>query len=689
MDAAEDQGAPAACAPLPNFADIVPGQIESRMDAAIAATSAEVDRLLCTQIPYTWATFIVPLEAAMDRLARIWAPVRHLHAVRSGPDIRAAYNATQPKLNAFYTALGQNRALYEAYLAIAEGPEYAHLDATQRKAINDAVRDFRLAGVALEGQARARFAQIEAELSQLQTRFEENVLDATQAWSKAVTSEDDLSGLGPGAIAMARKAAIDSGHDCWLLTLDFPLFHAVMTSADDRSLRREVYEAWTTRASDQGPHAGRWDNGPVMERILALRQEKARLLGFPHYAALALEDRMVDRPEEVLQFLHDLAGRALPSARSERDELIDIACDQYGLDDLQPWDVGYFAEKLRATRFAISDETLKPYFPADRVIRGLFAIVNQLFGIHFQVCGEVTRWHEDVVYYRVNDANGVEIGGFYFDLYARSDKRGGAWMDECAPRMRTSETLQLPVAFLTCNLTPPVDGTPAQFTHDEVLTLFHEFGHGLHHLLTEIDTPSLSGINGVEWDAIELPSQLLENWCWCHEGLDLISGHVDTGEPLPAETVERLQASRHFHEALAILRQVEYSLFDFRLHMASDAPSEADMQALLDNVRNQVAVIQPPAYNRFPHAFAHIFAGGYAAGYYSYKWAEVLAADAFGAFAEEGLLDADIGRRFRTAVLARGGSRSTRENFHDFRGRDPDLAPLLRQAGLIDPQTAA
>ncbi len=688
MDAAEDQRAPTVRAPLPNFADIDPDHIEPSIDAAIAEASAEIDRLLHSQTPYSWDTFIVPLEAALDRLARAWAPIRHLHAVRSGPAIRAAYNASQPKVTAFYTALGQNRALYEAYLAIAEGPEYANLDATQRKAIDDAVRDFRLAGVALEGDARTRFADIEAELSQLQTRFEENVLDATQAWNKVITSEDDLSGLGPGAMAMARRAADEAGRDGWLLTLDFPLFHAVMTSADDRSLRREVYEAWTTRASDQGPHAGRWDNGPVMERIVALRQEKARLLGFPHYAALALEDRMVDRPEEVLQFLHDLAGRALPCARGERDELIDLACDQYGLDTLQPWDVGYFAEKLRASRFAISDETLKPYFPADRVIRGLFAIVNELFGIHFEARDEVTSWHEDVVYYRVLDANGAEIGGFYFDLYARSDKRGGAWMDECAARMRADNGLHLPVAFLTCNLTPPVDGTPAQFTHDEVLTLFHEFGHGLHHLLTEIDTPSLSGINGVEWDAVELPSQLLENWCWYREGLDLISGHVESGEPLPAETVERLQASRHFHEALAILRQVEFSLFDFRLHMTTDPVSEADIRALLDNVRNQVAVIQPPSYNRFPHAFGHIFAGGYAAGYYSYKWAEVLAADAFGAFEEEGLLNAAAGARFRDAVLARGGSRPTRENFRQFRGREPDLDPLLRQAGLVDRQPA-
>ncbi len=682
MDSAEPTEPELPGHPLPAFSKLGPATIEAEVDEALAAARRTIEAVRASDGPRSWDHVVVPVELALDRLSRSWAPARHLNAVMSNDELRAVYHNCLEKLSRFHTELGHDTALYEAYTAISEGDEYPHLDTAARKVVDDALRDFRLAGVTLPDAERARFAEIEAELAQLHARFEDHVLDATQAWQKPIVREDDLSGLGDDARAMAAAAAERQGVEGWLLTLEAPLFHAVLTRADDRSLRQELYEAWTTRASDQGPHAGECDNGPVMECILALRQEKAALLGFDHYAELALENRMVERPEDVLTFLHDLAGRALPAARAELDELSTFAAEHYGLDALAPWDIPYFSEKLRQQRFSISDELLKPYFPAPRVIDGLFGIAGDLFGLRFEAVDGVDVWHTDVTYYRVLDRNGSDIGGFYFDLYARPNKRGGAWFADCSSRLRLDGQFQQPVAFLTCNLTPPIDEQPAQFTHDEVLTLFHEFGHGLHHLLTQVDIPSVAGINGVQWDAVELPSQLLENWCWHRAGLDRLAAHVDTGEPLPDATIERLQGSRHFHAALALLRQVEFSLFDFHLHMAQEPLDEAQIRSLLQQVRDQVAVIHPPASNRFAHSFSHIFAGGYAAGYYSYKWAEVLAADAFAAFPTEEPIDAAIGQRFRDAILARGGTRSMRENFREFRGRDPDPEALLRQTGL-------
>jgi len=444
-----------------------------------------------------------------------------------------------------------------------------------------------------------------------------------------------------------------------------------------------MYEAWTTRASDGGPHAGQWDNGPNMARIVALRHEKATLLGFHHYAELSLATKMVREPGEVLHFLNDLAGRALPRGRTELDQLRAFAVDELHLPTLQPWDVSYAAEKLKQLRFAISDEQLKPYFPAQKVLDGLFAVIRCLYGVQVEPVSGVDVWHPDVRYYRLLDSNGQERGGFYLDMYAGPDKRGGAWMDACTTRMQFGERApQLPVAFLTCNLSPPVAGGSALFTHDEVLTLFHEFGHGLHHLLTRVGIPSLAGINGVEWDAVELPSQLLENWCWERESLDLIAGHVETGEALPDELLTSLQQSRHFHAALGMLRQLEFSLFDFRLHMEYAAPAVPDIQHLLEEVRESVALIRPPDYNRFAHSFGHIFAGGYAAGYYSYKWAEVLSADAFEAFEETDVLDPTQGEAFLHQFLEQGGSRPALESYRAFRGRDPDPGALLRHTGL-------
>ncbi|MEX1081926.1 MAG: M3 family metallopeptidase [Halofilum sp. (in: g-proteobacteria)] len=667
---------------LPPFSRITPEVIEPAVDTVLDQAQTELEALLAATERYTWNNLVAPLEAHLDRIARVWAPVRHLHAVASTDALRETYNRCLPKISRFYTQLGQHQALHAAFRQIADGPEYERLDATERKAIDDALRDFRLGGVDLPPSERERFAAIEAELAELQTRFEENVLDATQGWSKRIDDEDALAGLGSEIRGMAQAAAERAGESGWLLTLDFPVYYAVMTTAQDRPLRREMYDAWTTRASDQGPHAGRWDNGEVMTRIIALRQEKARLLGFEHYAELSLATKMVRRADEVLGFLNDLAGRALPAGRAEIEELRAFAAEHLGLDELEPWDVAYAADKLKQARFSISDEALKPYFPAPKVLAGLFRVVGALYGVRFEAVPEVEGWHPDVSYYRVIDADDQERGGFYLDLYARPDKRGGAWMDECVARMRRDDRLQKPVAFLTCNLSPPVGDRSALFTHDEVLTLFHEFGHGLHHMLTLVDVPSLAGISGVEWDAVELPSQLMENWCWERESLDLIASHVDTGEKLPDDLLDRLQASRNFHAALGLLRQVEFSLFDFRLHCELESPGADDILGLLDEVRESVAVVKPPAYNRFAHAFGHIFAGGYAAGYYSYKWAEILSADAFGAFEEAGILDRSTGERFLHAFLERGGSRPALESFRDFRGREPDSTALLRQSGL-------
>jgi len=667
---------------LPRFSHITADCVEPAVHSALEHARDTLEGLLRRDDGFTWNTLVAPLERELHRLGRVWAPVRHLHAVASSDEIRAAYNRCLPLLSRFHTELSQHQGLYAAYREIANGPEYAQLDPVQRKAIDDALRDFRLAGVDQDEATRRRLADIEAELSELQSRFEEHVLDATQAWTRHVRNEVDLSGLGPEIRAMAREAALRAGLEGWLLTLEFPVYHGVMTSADDRALRREMYEAWTTRASDRGPHAGHWDNSATMSRIVCLRQEKAQLLGYGNFAELSLATRMVRTPDEVMRFLNDLAGRALPSARDEVDELRAFAVDRLGIDSLQPWDVPYVSEKLRQDRFAISDEQLKPYFPAPRVLDGLFAVVRRLYGVHIEPVEGVDTWHPDVRYYCITDADGAERGGFYLDLYARPDKRGGAWMDDCVTRMSLGGVTELPVAFLTCNLSPPVEDRPALFTHDEVLTLFHEFGHGLHHLLTRVDVPSLAGINGVEWDAVELPSQLMENWCWERESLDLIACHVDTGERLPEALFERLRASRDFHAALSLLRQVEFSLFDFRLHMEQEAPSPADIQALLENVRDSVTLIRPPEYNRFAHAFGHIFAGGYAAGYYSYKWAEVLSADAFDVFREHGFMDPATGAAFLHAFLERGASRPALESYRDFRGREPDPAALLRQSGL-------
>lgn len=669
-------------ADLPPYAAIRPEHVEPAIDRLLADNRADIERLLATDTAYTWDSLIRPLEGLEDRLNKAWSPVNHLHSVLDSEALRAAYNACLPKLSAYSTELGQHEGLYRAYRQIADGAEYARLDPAQRKVIDDALRDFRLSGIALPPEQRARYKDIQQELAQLSAKFSENVLDATQAWTRHLTDEARLAGLPDSARALARQTAQQRGLDGWLLTLELPSYLPVLNYADDRELRREMYDAYCTRASDRGPNAGQWDNGPPMERILALRHELARLLGFRDYTEYSLATKMADSPDQVLAFLADLAGRARPQAQKELDELRDFARDQFGIGQLETWDIGYYSEKLRQHRYQLSQEELRPYFPITRVLPGLFAVAEKLFGVSIRPLDGVEVWHPDVRAHEIVDAAGHRRGRFYLDLYARPHKRGGAWMDGCLARRLTDDGPRLPAAYLVCNFTPPVGDDPALLTHNDVITMFHEFGHGLHHLLTTVNYLPVAGIHGVEWDAVELPSQFLENWCWSREALALLAGHYRTGEPLPEELYRRMLAAKHFQAGIFMVRQLEFGLFDFRLHREFDPARGGRVLEVLDDVRRQVAVIVPPDYNRFANAFTHIFSGGYAAGYYSYKWAEVLSADAFSAFEENGIFDAATGERFRRSVLEVGGSRPALASFVEFRGREPEIEPLLRLSGI-------
>ncbi len=664
---------------LPPFSQIKPEHVAPAIERILADNRATIERLLSVSDDYGWDNLVAPLEDLEDRLNRAWSPVSHMIAVVNSDALREAHNACLPKLSQYATELGQNARLYIAYQKVAEDP---NLTPAQRKAMDNALRDFRLAGVDLPEKQKQRYMEIQQRLATLQAKFAENVLDATQAWSKQVESEDTLAGLPPSAVAMARQAAEQKGLDGWLLSLEFPSYFAVMSYADDRALREEVYHAYATRASDQGPHAGQFDNGPLMEEILALRHELANLLGFKNYAERSLATKMAPGTGKVIKFLSDLADRSLGMAREELDELATFARDRHGLGELQPWDITYYSEKLRQHRYALSQEDLKPWFPAPRVVSGLFEVVKRLYGLQIDELEGIDTWHEDVRVFQIRDRHGEPRGRFYLDLYARENKRGGAWMDECISRRATREGVQLPVAYLTCNFTPPIGDDPALLTHNEVITLFHEFGHGLHHMLTQVDVLAVSGISGVPWDAVELPSQFLENWCWEREAVDLIAAHYQTGEPLPDALFEKMIAARNFHAGMQMVRQLEFSLFDFRLHRDYDPAQGARVQQILDAVRDEVAVIRPPEYHRFQHSFSHVFAGGYAAGYYSYKWAEVLSADAFSRFEEEGIFNRDTGLQFLEAVLEQGGARDPMDLFVEFRGREPEIDALLRHSGI-------
>jgi len=663
--------------PLPQFTRILPEHVEPALHAVLAENRARLAELAALAEP-AFASVIEPLEELHHRLARTWSPVNHLNAVMNSEALRAAYNACLPLLSAYQTDLAQSEPLYRAYRLIAERSGAA-LAPVQRGLIEHALRDFRLAGVSLPAERKARFKTVMQELAQLQARFEENVLDATNAWTRHVTDAAELRGLNEMLIAQAQRRAHERGAAGWILALDQPTYVAVVTDAESEELRRAFYEAWTTRASDQGPSAGRWDNAALMERILSLRHEAAQLLDFPSYAEYALATRMAHTVEEVLNFLQELARAARTAARTEFAEL-----EAFAGRGLAAWDVGFYAERLQRERFRISQEELRPYFPLPKVLAGLFGVAEQLFGVRIRERAGVPLWHPDVRFFDITGAAGESIGSFYLDAYARPHKRSGAWMDECVGRKRLASGTALPVAYLVCNFLPPGEGRPALLTHDDVVTLFHEFGHGLHHLLTRVDYPSIAGINGVAWDAVELPSQFLENYAWHPQVLAAISGHFQSGAPLPADSQARLIATRSFHAGLAMMRQLEFALFDFRIHSEYSPARGGRISEILREVRSEVAVVPVPEWNRFANSFGHIFAGGYAAGYYSYKWAEVLAADAFAAFEETGVFDRATAQRFLDAILSRGGSRDALEAFIEFRGRKPDVRPLLRQHGIAE-----
>ena len=664
---------------LPQFSRIQPEHVVPAIDALLAENRQRIAALLEETPNPGWANLVEPIEAWEDRLERAWSPVSHLNSVMNSEALREAYNACLPKLSEYGTEMGQNRRLYEAYRAVAETDA---LDAGQARVMENALRDFHLSGVDLPPAEQERFREISLELSNLTSKYADNVLDATNAWSRHFDDVGALAGLPESALELARQTAEQRGEPGWLITLDYPSFQPVITYADDAALRREVYEAYQTRASDAGPHAGRFDNSDLMERILALRHEQARLLGFANYAERSLARKMARSTDEVLGFLHDLAARSRPQAMRELDALREFARSEYGVGELAPWDIPYYSEKLRQHRYAITQEEVKPYFPHTRVVPGMFEVVGRLYGVSFQAVDGVDTWHPDVRFYEIRDLDGSLRGQFYLDLYARRNKRGGAWMADCQSRLKTAHTEQIPVAYMTCNFTPPVGGRPALLTHDEVETLFHEFGHGLHHMLTRVDYSAIAGINGVAWDAVELPSQFMENFCWEREALDLFAAHYETGERIPDALLERMLAAKNFQSGMAMVRQLEFALFDFRIHSEYDPARGGRVYEILEQVRDEVAVIRPPAWNRFAHAFSHIFAGGYAAGYYSYKWAEVLSADAFSLFEERGIFDQATGQSFLHNILERGGSEDAMKLFVAFRGREPEIDALLRHSGI-------
>ena len=666
---------------LPPFSQIQPEHVEPAIDQLLKLSREQTELLLSNGQPFTWANLISPLERLDDRLGRTWSPVSHMNSVVNSDELRQVYNACLPKLSEYATEMGQNERLFNAYQAVAEGSE--ELDPAQRKLLQNSLRDFHLSGVDLPAEKKARFKEISQQLSKLASQFEENLLDATNAWSKLITDQSELAGLPESALQLARQTAQQRGEpEGWMLTLEFPSYLPVMTYADNRELRRELYTAFSTRASDQGPHAGQWDNSEIIEQILRLRHEQAQLLGFDNYADRSLAKKMAESSEQVMEFLNDLTARSHRQAETELAELRSFAAEHYRATELEAWDIGYFSEKLRQQRYDITQEELKPYFPETRVLPGMFAVVKRLYGIEISEVKGVDRWHPDVRFFEIRSHQGELRGQFYLDLYARPKKRGGAWMDGCIDRMFSDDCDQIPVAYLTCNFSPPVGGKPALFTHDEVQTLFHEFGHGLHHLLTRVDYPGVAGINGVAWDAVELPSQFMENWCWERPALDLISGHIESGERIPAALYQKMRAAKNFQSGMQMVRQLEFSLFDFRIHREYQPEHGGRVYEILNQVREQVAVVRPPAFNRFAHGFSHIFAGGYAAGYFSYKWAEVLSADAFSLFEERGIFDPETGASFLRNILEQGGSRDAMELFIAFRGREPSIDALLQHSGI-------
>lgn len=668
---------------LPPFSQIKPEHVKPAVEQVIEACRNKIEQVLEGNTSPSWDNLVAPIEEVDDRLGRIWSPVSHMNSVVNSDELREVYESCLPVLSEYGTWVGQHKGLFEAYKAIKASEAFSALNRAQQKTITDALRDFELSGIGLPADEQHRYGEISKRQSELGSQFSNNVLDATMGWSKQITDVAELAGMPESALAAAQAATESKEQEGYLLTLDIPSYLPVMTYCDNQELRKELYEAYVTRASDRGPNAGKWDNTEIITEQLKLRHEIARMLGFSTYSEKSLSTKMAETPDQVLGFLNDLAVKAKPQGEREVEELRQFAEKEFGVSELNLWDIAYYSEKQKQNLFEISDEELRPYFPESNVVSGLFEVLNRVFGMSVTEREGVDTWHESVRFFDIFDATGALRGSFYLDLYAREHKRGGAWMDDCRGRRITeSGELQTPVAYLTCNFNKPVGDKPALFTHDEVVTLFHEFGHGIHHMLTQVEAGAVAGINGVPWDAVELPSQFLENWCWEEEALSFISGHFETGEALPKEMLEKMLAAKNFQSAMFILRQLELGLFDFTLHIEYDPEVGARVLETLADVKSKVSVLPSLDWNRFSHSFGHIFAGGYSAGYYSYLWAEVLSADAFSAFEEEGIFNTETGNRFLNNILEMGGSEEPMELFKRFRGREPQIDAMLRHAGI-------
>ena len=664
---------------LPAFSKIKPEHIKPAVEAVIKTCRETIEAVSKIENP-TWENFYLPQAAAGDQFSRAWSPVGHLNAVKNSPELREAYQACLPLLSEYSTWAGQHKGLYEGYLKLKNSPAFESYSLAQKKAIENSLRDFELSGISLPEDKQKHYGEISARLSELSSDFSNNVLDATMGWDIVITDESQLKGLPESALEAAKLSAESKGKKGYRFTLEFPSYYPVLTYCENRELREMMYKEYATRASDQGSNAGKWDNSANIDEKLKLRRELAQLLGFATYADYSLATKMAENPQQVVEFLEDLASRAKKQAKEELCALkafANHACSE----QLEPWDIAYYSEKQKQALYAINDEELRPYFPEDRVLSGLFELMKRIFGLRIEEQFGIDTWHKDVRFFQIYDEQGEERGAFYLDLYARENKRGGAWMDDCINQKRFADgSLQKPVAYLTCNFNKPIGNKPALFTHDEVTTLFHEFGHGIHHMLTQIEVGDVAGINGVPWDAVELPSQFLENWCWEEEALEFISGHYETGEPLPKEKLTQLLKAKNFQAAMFVVRQLEFGLFDFRLHLAE--PREGLVLDTLKAVKAEVAIVKTPEWVRTPHSFSHIFAGGYAAGYYSYLWAEVLSADAFSKFEEDGIFNRETGQSFLDNILTRGGSEEPMVLFERFRGRKPTLDALLRHKGI-------
>lgn len=664
---------------LPPFELIKADQIVTAITELTTGCLSQIDALVDNIAEPTESNFLRPLEAIQDKLSQNWSPVSHLANVMDSPEFRDAYKDALALKSDYGTRMGQHQGLYQTYQKLDQNS----LSSDQKKAVENALLSFKLSGIGLPEAQRKRFAEIQQELSELSNKFQDNVLDATQGWTKLIKNVSELEGLPNSALSILSQAALDRDMEGWLVTLEAPSYLAIMTYADNRELRKEVATAFVTRASDQGPTAGQWDNGPIIEKVLSLKSEKAALLDYKNFAEVSLAQKMAESPEQVLEFLNNLASRSFPQAQKEFSELQDYATTNLGLDKVQPWDLAWAGEKLREHQYAVSQEMIRPYLPVEKTLAGLFEVCNRLFGVQFKINPDVKTYHQDAHYYDVL-LDGQTIAGFYLDLYARVGKRGGAWMDDCRVRRQTEQGIQLPVAYLNCNFSAPTGDQPSMLTHNELTTLFHEFGHGIHHMLTRIDVADVSGINGVAWDAVELPSQFMENFCWQPEALEFISGHIETGKPIPKALLDKMLAAKNFQSAMMSVRQLEFSLFDFELHCKSEKLDISQVRECLNSVRERVTVVPIIPENRFENGFSHIFGGGYAAGYYSYKWAEVLSADAFSRFEEEGVFNPETGKAFYDSILTQGGSKDAMDLFKAFRGREPTIDALLRHTGILE-----